>query len=217
VRILVIEDHQLVREMLVVTCANVLPAAQARGAGSGGEGVAACGADQPELILLDLALPDGDGLDFIPALLAAAPRARIVALTSHIDEVSLHRAEKAHVHGFIDKNEQPLSVLKEAIETVMRGQRYYSSAAQRLRAAMRHDPAEFSKLLSDHEQHLLALFGEGLSNDEVGRRLGLAGGTVRNHRSQIMNKLGIHGTPELMRYAIEKGFTRVRRATAAPE
>src|SRR5690606_10611978 len=127
--------------------------------------------------------------------------AKIIALTSHADEVSLHRALKAKVHGFVDKNEQPLAVLKEAVHTVMRGQPYFSSAAQRLRAAMRNDPTEFSKVLSEHEQKLLSLFGEGLSNDEVGRRLGLAPGTVRNHRSQIMSKLDIHGTPELMRYA----------------
>lgn len=200
--------------MLVVSCAGVISGAEVRGAGTGREGVATCAGFQPDLILLDLALPDGDGLDFVPALLAACSRARIVALTSHIDEVSLHRAERADVHGFIDKNEQPLSVLKEAIQTVMGGQRYYSSAAQRLRVAMHHDPTGFNKVLSEHEQRLLALFGEGLSNDEVARRLGLAAGTVRNQRSQIMSKLGIHGTPELMRYAYEKGFTRVRRAAA---
>lgn len=211
VKILVIEDHQLVRDMLVVTCANVIGDTDARGAGSGHEGVALAREFQPDVVFLDLALPDGDGLDFVSAIAAACPQTKIVALTSHTDEVSLHRALRANVHGFVDKNEQPLSVLKEAIHTVMRGQRYFSAAAQRLRSAMHQDPAEFSKILSDHEQRLLSLFGEGLSNDEIGRRLGLASGTVRNHRSQIMSKLDIHGTPELMRYAIEKGFTRLRR------
>lgn len=200
--------------MLVVTCGNVIAEAEVRGAGTGGKGVAVAREFQPDLIFLDLVLPDGDGLDFIPELIAARAGVKVIALTSHADEVSLHRALKANVHGFVDKNEQPLAVLKEAIHTVMRGQPYFSSVAQRLRTAMHQDPVEFSKILSEHEQRLLALFGEGLSNDEIGRRLGLASGTVRNHRSQIMSKLGIHGTPELMRYAIEKGFTRVRRATS---
>lgn len=213
VKILVIEDHQLVRDMLIVTCGSAISGAEVRGAGTGGEGVAIGRTFQPDLIFLDLVLPDGDGLDFIRELMAACVEAKVIALTSHADEVSLHRALKANVHGFVDKNEQPLAVLKEAIHTVMRGQRYFSSVAQRLRTAMHRDPAEFSKILSEHEQRLLALFGEGLSNDEIGRRLGLASGTVRNHRSQIMSKLGIHGTPELMRYAIEKGFTRVRRGS----
>jgi two-component system response regulator NreC len=213
VKILVIEDHQLVREMLVVTCGNVIADAEARGAGSGHEGVAVAREFQPDLVFLDLVLPDGEGLNFIPEIMAGCPTTKVIALTSHADEVSLHRALKANVHGFIDKNEQPLAVLKEAVYTVMRGQPYYSSVAQRLRAAMRSNPADFSKVLSDHEQRMLALFGEGLSNEEIGRRLGLAPGTVRNHRSQIMSKLDIHGTPELMRYAIEKGFTRMRRSS----
>ena len=77
--------------------------------------------------------------------------------------------------------------------------------------AMRADPADFSKLLSAHEQKLLVFFGEGLSNDESAARTGLAWGTVRNHRNNIMAKLNLHSTPELMRYAIDKGFTRPRR------
>ncbi len=197
--------------MLVVTCENVVAGAHVRGAGAGAAGVALCREFQPDLVFLDLVLPDGDGLDFMPEISAAAPEAKVIALTSHADEVSLHRALKAKIHGFIDKNEQPLAVLKEAIHTVMSGQPYFSSVAQRLRTAMHRNPTDFSKILSEHEQRLLALFGEGLSNEEIGRRLGLATGTVRNHRSQIMSKLDIHGTPELMRYAIEKGFTRMRR------
>ncbi|HYP17292.1 MAG TPA: response regulator transcription factor [Opitutus sp.] len=210
-KILVIEDHHLVRDMLVATCDQVVGGAEARGAGSGAEGVSVSRGFGPDLVFLDLVLPDGDGLDFIPALRQIRPDTKIIALTSHPDEVALHRAQRASVNGFVDKNEQPLAVLKEAIHTVMRGQPYFSSVAQRLRAAMHRNPAEFSKVLSEHEQSLLALFGEGLSNEDVGRRLGLAAGTVRNHRSHIMSKLDIHSTPELMRYAIEKGFTRVRR------
>lgn len=213
-KILVVEDHHLVRDLLVVTCMSVIAGSEARGAGSGGEAVDLAERFLPDVIFLDLDLPDGDGLDFIPSLRSASAGSKIVALTSHSDEVALHRALKSQVDGFVDKNEQPLAVLKEAIQAVTAGQPYFSHAAQRLRAAMRSDPTEFSKLLSEHEQALLALFGEGLSNDEVGRRFGIAAGTVRNHRSQIMSKLGIHGTPELMRYAIEKGFTRVGRSTA---
>lgn len=211
-KILVIEDHHLVRDLLVVTCTSVIAGSTVRGVGSGAEGVAACRTFGPDLIFLDLVLPDGDGIDFVGELRAACPDVRLIALTSHTDEVSLHRAQKAKMNGFVDKNEQPLAVLKEAIHTVMRGQAYYSTAAQRLQAAMHSNPAEFSKVLSEHEQRMLTLFGEGLSNDEVAQRFGIAAGTVRNHRSQIMSKLNIHSTPELMRYAIEKGFTRLRRA-----
>lgn len=210
-KILVVEDFQLIRDMLVLACTNVAPGAEARGATTGREAIAAAREFQPDVIFLDLALPDGDGLDFLPEFFVASPGSKIIALTSHADEFTLHRAFNAKVHGFVDKNEQPLPVLQEAIQTVLAGRRYFSSTAHRLKMAMRNDPADFSKLLSDHEQHLLALFGDGLSNEEIAERTGLAWGTVRNHRNNIMSKLNLHSTPELMKYAIEKGFTRLRR------
>lgn len=211
-KILVIEDFQLIRDMLVMACGNLAPGAEAKGATTGSEGVAVCQEFQPEVIFLDLALPDGDGLDFLPQLFAACRSAKVIALTSHVDEFTLHRALKANVHGFVDKNEQPLPVLQEAITTVLSGRHYFSSTAHRLRLAMRGNPlGDFSKLLSDKEQELLKLLGEGLSNEEIAEKTGLAWGTVRNHRNNIMAKLNLHSTPELMRYAIDKGFVRPRR------
>jgi two-component system response regulator NreC len=215
VKILVVEDHQLIREMLVVTCGQLAVGAQVAGASTGAEGVRLCRELQPDLLFLDLALPDGDGLDFLPQLFSACYSAKVIALTSHADEFTLHRALRAHVHGFVDKNEQPLKVLREAIATVMEGRPYFSSAAQRLRAAMRNDPAEFIKVLSEREQQLLALMGAGLTNEDIGAKIGLSAGTVKNHRLNIMNKLDLHSTPELMRYAVEKGLTRSERSLHA--
>jgi len=212
VKIVVIEDHQLVRDMLVESCGHVLPGAEARGASTGAEGVRVCCEFGPGLVFLDLALPDGDGLDFIADIFAASPGAKVVALTSHTDEFTLYRALRAQVHGFVDKNEQPLKVLGEVIASVMDGGRYFSPSAQRLRLAMRNNPVDFSKLLSDREQELLAWFGAGLTDEEIGGRLDLAARTVKKHRLRIMGKLGVHSTPQLMRYALEKGFTRVQGA-----
>lgn len=211
-KIVVIEDHQLVRDMFIASCANVVPGARASGASNAAEGLKACREIQPDLIFLDLVLPDRDGIELMPELLKAVPRARVIALTAHSDEFTLHRALRAHVHGFIDKNEQPLAALSEAIATVMAGRQYFSSVAQRLRASLRNDPAAFDKVLSDREQELLRLLGEGLSNEEVADRVRLTPGTVKLHRRNIMSKLGIHSTPQLMRYALEKGFTRLSRA-----
>ncbi len=206
--IVIIEDHQLVRELLVGSCGSLVPGAQVVGASSGAEGIALCRQHQPDIVLLDLVLPDGDGLDCVARILAAAPNARIIALTSHADEFTLHRAMRARVHGFVDKNEQSLHLLGEAIATVMEGRTYFSSVALRIREGLRKDPAAFDKILSDREQELLPFFGEGLSNAEVAQRVGLTAGTVKLHRRNIMGKLGVHSTPQLMRYALEKGFTR---------
>ena len=210
-KIVIIEDHQLVRDMLVLACGNVEPGAEVGGASTCAEGLALCQRQQPDIVFLDLVLPDGDGLDWVGKIFAAAPRSRIIALTSHADEFTLHRAVRAKVHGFVDKNEQPLGLLREAIATVMAGRPYFSSVAQRVRATLRDDPVAFTKVLSDREQELLRYFGEGLSNEEVAGRVGLTEGTVKLHRRNIMGKLDVHSTPQLMRYALEKGFTRAGR------
>lgn len=213
-KILIVEDHKLVRDMFAVSCCGVLPAAKVAMAGNGADGLAECARVLPDLIFLDLVLPDGDGLDFAPRLRAASPRSKIIALTSFTDEFTVHRALHAEIDGFIDKNEQPLDVLRDAIDAVMAGRHYYSPAAQAVKSSLRSDPASFDKLLSQHEQKLLSLFGEGLTNEVVAQRLGLSASTVKAHRRNILSKLRIHSTPELIHYALEKGFTRVRRRQA---
>jgi two-component system response regulator NreC len=207
VKILIIEDHQLVRDMLIGSCGSLVPGSEVIGAQTAAEGERICSQRKPDIVLLDLVLPDGDGLDWLDRIFTAAPRTKIIVLTSHADEFTLHRALRARVHGFVDKTEQPLHLLGEAIATVMSGRPYFSSAAQRIRSALRGDPAAFDKILSDREQELLGYFGEGLSNAEIAERVGLTQGTVKLHRRNIMGKLNVHSTPQLMRYALEKGFT----------
>ena len=206
--IVVIEDHTLIREMLVATCASSNPGSRVSGAGNAAQGLEACRREQPDLVFLDLALPDRDGLELLPDLFRACSRCKVIALSSYTDEFTLHRALHSNVHGFVDKNEQPLEVLSEAIATVLKGNRYFSSTALRVKANLRNDPAAFDKLLSDWEQQLLGLLGRGLSNEDIARRESLSAVTVRNHRCRIMAKLGIHSTPELITYAVEKGFVR---------
>jgi DNA-binding NarL/FixJ family response regulator len=211
-KIVIIEDHKLVRDMLAVSCRSIVPAGKVTVAGDGATGLRLCGDTQPDLVFLDLVLPDGDGLELLPKIFAASPRSRVIALTSFADEFTVYRALRASVHGFVDKNEQPLEVLKEAIETVMAGGQFCSAAVRKVRASLRTDPLSFDKLLSEHEQRLLGLFGEGLTNEVVAERLELTVSTVKAHRRNILSKLGIHSTPELIHYALEKGFTRVRRS-----
>ena len=207
--ILIIEDHTLVHDMLAFACGRLFPNAQLQITGDGAQAVAMCRRVPPDLIFLDLVLPDCDGLELLPQLQQVAEHARVIALTSFADEFTVHRVLQAKVHGFIAKNEEPLALLKEAVETVMAGGRYYSPVVDRVKAALRADPRSFDKVLSEHEQRLLALFGEGFDNSAVARRLGLSMNTVKVHRRNILSKLNLHSTPELIHYAIEKGFTRV--------
>lgn len=206
---LIVEDHTLVRELLGLVCRQTIPNAEVRAVESAEGALEECAREAPNLVMLDLVLRDGDGLALIPGIFERAPGARVIVLSSHIDEVTLHRALGSRAHGIVDKNEQPIKELGEAIATVMAGGQYLSPAVQRLRASLRADPMAFDKILSVREQEALRLFGGGASNEEVAERLGISANTVRNHRLSIMAKLGIHSTPQLIRYAVEKGFTRL--------
>ncbi|AHF92387.1 histidine kinase [Opitutaceae bacterium TAV5] len=212
--IVVIEDHAMVRGFVARVCEDAFAKPVVHQATTAAEGLALAKSVQPELVLLDLELPDRDGLDLVADLRSVAGGARILVLSAHIDHYSVHRIHGAGVDGFIDKNEQSPEVLCNAMREVVAGRRFFSAAVSRAQAALRADPHAFTKLLTDREIEALRLFGLGLSNEDVAGRFGVNPLTVRNHRRAIMTKLGIHSTPELVRYAIENGFTRIRPRTS---
>jgi two-component system response regulator NreC len=213
-RILIVENQTLVRELLSVACEHVLPEATIETAGSGADALAACRREPPQLMMLDLVLSDGDGLDRLGEFFAIVPDLKVIALSSHIDEFTVHRALKARVDGIVDKNEQPMKALGEAISAVMSGRQYISAGVQRLRSATRADPTSVDKVLSDREQEVLRLIGDGLTNEQIAEKLGLSVTTARNHRLNIMASLDIHSAPQLIRYALEKGFSHTPEGVA---
>ncbi len=198
----------MIRSMIVRSCRDRIGGVEVGEATTGAEAVALCRKTQPDVVLLDIGLPDGDGLDRVPAIREAARQAKIIVLSSQTNAYSLARIHRAEVHGFVDKNEPSPEILAKAIEAVLAGRTWFSAVVERTRAALRADPRAFTKLLSDREQEMLCLIGQGLTNEEIGPKIGLSVNTVRNHRRNIMAKLGIHSSPELIRYALEKGFIR---------
>ena len=207
-KLVIIEDQTMIRQMLVMACKQAMPGAEILSAANGAEGLELCKNEKPELVVLDLVLPDFDGLELVPLIQACGNGVKVLVLSSHADEFTVHRVQQSGVNGFIDKNAQTLGVLQEGLHVVVGGNSYYCSVVQAIRGQMRTDPLSFSKVLSDREMGLLGLLGKGLSNEEIGDRLGLRPNTVRNHRQNIMTKLGLSSTPQLIRYALEKGFTR---------
>jgi len=212
VKLLIIEDQTMARGFVVNLCRAQLACERIEEAATGVAGVAVCREMQPDVVLLDVDLPDASGLDLVEKLNAEAPEAKIVILSSHTEDYVLHRVLQAQVDGFVDKNDEPADAIVEAVEAVMDGRTYFSAAMTRMKSQLRKDPVAFTKLLTGHEQNLLGLFGQGLSNEQIGVQLGLSHRTIGNHRQNIMDKLGISTTPELMRYAVKKGFTRWRAA-----
>lgn len=203
----------MMRDLLVGACRAAFNVTAIGEAGDAKTALDECRKIAPDIVILDLELPDRDGLDLLDELRKAAPGGRIIALSSHTDDVTVHRVIQSGIEGFVDKTGQPMDALREAVATVTEGRRYLSPIVREVWKRLREEPAAFNKLLSDREQEILVLVGRGYTNSEIADQLGLRSITVQNHRCNIMAKLGLHSTSHLIRYATEKGFTRLRSGT----
>jgi len=204
----------MVRDLIVQLCRENFPRAEVVAVEDGRAGTEQCRRLRPDLVLLDLDLPDGDGLDRIGEIRRIHPAVRIIVITSHSDDYAIHRSLEANVAAFVDKCSQPIEAVGDAISEVAAGRTFHSPVVARAKARLRNDPHAFTKLLSLREQEVLRLIGEGFHNDLVAERLAVSPKTILTHRRNIMSKLGVHSTPELIRYAFKKGFTRLRQPEA---
>lgn len=207
VRIVIIEDHLMFREVLRKVCAEDLRHQVVGEAGDGARGVQLVAETAPDLVLLDLHLPNLDGFGVVEAIRKDNRDLRILVLSSHCDEYTVFRAERLRVQGFVDKNTNTVATLKAAITAVGGGQVWFSDAFLRTKAARHRDPNSFDKLLTERERAVLALVGEPLTDSEIAVRLEIAPETVEKHRFNVLRKLGLESTAEMARYAREHGFT----------
>lgn len=214
-RIVIVEDHLMFREVLRKVCVEDLKHVVVAEAADGAKAVDLVTKHSPDLVLLDLHLPNLDGFSIIEALRKTAARdLHILVLSSHCDEYTVFRAERLRVQGFVDKNTNTVATLKAAITAVADGQAWFSEAFLRVKKARLRDPQSFDKLLTERERIVLALIGEPMTDIEIAERLTIASETVEKHRFNILRKLGLESTAELARYAREHGFTLAARKGA---
>ncbi len=195
------------REVLRKVCTVDLRHKVVGEAGDGREAVEVVRTAKPELVLLDLHLPNLDGFGVVEEIRKLAPETRILVLSSHCDEYTVFRAERARVQGFVDKNTNTVAALKEAITAVVEGRVSFSEAFMRAKNARLRDPQSFDKLLTERERAVLSLIGAPLGDEEIGKRLAIATETVEKHRFNLLKKLGLATTTDLVRYARDHGFT----------
>lgn len=214
--VVVVEDHALVADLLAAVCERDFGFTVAAARNLGAEGLSAIREHRPDLVLLDISLPDMDGLALAETVRREFPAVRIMVLSSLRDPATLRRVREIGVHGYVDKREQTLPVLREAIRQVAAGGSYFSPVVAEAAQRLARDPHSFHRVLSPYEQTVLGLIGESLSDAEIAARLNIKSATAQSRRRDIMGKLNIHSTPKLIRYAIENGFTRPEHFPRGP-
>lgn len=209
-RVVVVEDQRLVAEFFHYHCRDLgLEVVQI--CATCREGLAAIRTHRPELVLMDISLPDGDGLELAKTLLDELPEVKILAISSHRDPWTMLQVQRIGLHGFVDKNEQRREVLTEAIHAVLAGRVYYTPIVNESSASIRRDPKAFIRVLSDYETRILSMIGESKTDEEIATVLNISPATVQSRRRDIMTKLDVHTTPKLIHYAIVNGLTRVEQ------
>lgn len=213
VKIMIVEDHVLFREMMRGVCERDFGWTVVAETGNGTDAAKLAEEHQPDVVLLDLHLPDRDGLAVAEDLIRSRSSVRILIVSSRCDDYTLYRVERAGVHGFLDKNTSTPENLRMALEQVAEGRAFYSRLFQDAKLARLRDPKNFAATLTEWERVILGYIGQSLSDDEIAEKIGIRPSTVMTHRSNIMQKLGVSGTPKLIRYALDHGFTHLPTQT----
>ncbi len=209
-RVIIVEDQRLIAEFFAFHCRDLGLQVLQR-CGTCREGLAAIREHQPDLVLMDISLPDGDGLELAKTILDELPQIKILAISSHRDPWTMLQVQRIGLHGFVDKNDQRPDVLSEAINAVLGGRVYYTPIVNESSASIRRDPKAFIRVLSDYETRILSMIGESKTDEEIGAILGISPATVQSRRRDIMRKLDVHTTPKLIHYAIINGLTRAEQ------
>lgn len=205
-KIAIIEDHAMFRDALRKACTDDLKHQVVGETDSGTAAVELILRTKPDVVLLDLGLPDMDGFRVAERVLRALPTVRILAISSYNDEMTSLRIEKSGVHGFVHKSTGTIRMLKDALDEIAAGKTYYCPAFLAARQVRQKNPRSVEKILSEAEQQVLSLIALGLSDNEIGGRLKISPRTAQKHRSNILLKLEIKGTPKLITFAVEHGF-----------
>lgn len=199
----------MLRDLLCVLLNARFKPADLQNFGSGAAGLNYCRTHQPELVIVDLGLPDMDGRQVIRALHAASPHSRIVVLTGQISSTLAGQLLALGVSGYVDKA-SPLEHLDTAIQRVLEGGIYFSAglgaAPARVRASTVDINSPSPELLTEREREIVRLVAAGLISKEIADKLSLSPRTVEKARAQILAKLELRDLPELVRWCIRHGL-----------
>jgi DNA-binding NarL/FixJ family response regulator len=216
--ILIVDDHPLVREGLKVIIGRSSKFEVVGEAGEAREGFRMAEELKPDLVLLDISLPDESGIELTRRIKSALPEALILIVSMHSKIDYVTEAFKAGATGYLVK-ESAAEKLLTALESVSTGEHYLDSpVSHSVIQQLIKSPEKDMKIadgpyggLTPREQEILRMLAEGLSAKEIAEKLFISPKTVENHRTNVMNKLGLNSSIELARYAARIGLIDIDR------
>lgn len=206
-RILCVEDDAHFREFLVSLLQPVMGAGTViHEAADGATALSLARSHQPDLVLLDVGLPDISGLQVAGALSLLSRQPRVLILTSYAPEQVLKRIHPSQVSGLLLKSDVVGSELIEGLQAVLHDRPYYSRHVREVMAATRDHLRRYAEFLSPLELELLPLFGTGWTNEQIASRIHLSGASIQNLRQSILHKLDLPHTKQLIEWAVIHGI-----------
>lgn len=213
IRIVIADDHKIVREAIGALLSNELGMEVVGEAEDGRTAVQLARELQPNVIVMEVVLPNLNGIEATRQIVRELPAVKVIALSARSDRRSVREALKAGASGYVPKS-CAFQELVTAIGNVVSNQTYLSSKISGIvvegyiHRLSEHDDSAYS-LLTPREREVLQLIAEGKSTKTIARELYVSTKTIEWHRSQLMSKLGVQSVAELVKYAISEGLTCV--------
>ncbi len=206
ISIMLADDHSVVRQGFRRILESQADLEIVGEASNGREAVERASELTPDVVVMDVAMPELNGIEATRRLLEASPRTRVLALSMHKDAVYVREILRAGARGYLLKDAIDADLLA-AVRAVARGEGYLSPAiADAVLTDYRQHVTDPIDLLTSREREVLQLIAEGKTNKEIAASLKLSVYTVDAHRGRIMEKLNLHSTGELVRFAVRKGL-----------
>jgi two-component system, NarL family, invasion response regulator UvrY len=202
IRLALAEDHTIVRWALKEALGKAEDIDVVGEAGTAAETLEMVKRDRPEVLLLDLTLPDKSGFDVLSELRLLETSPLVIVLTWHTEPSYAARAIAAGAHGYLTKSVEPEALLA-AIRAVSRGEQVIPPGIEQLLAAGDGHPAS---ALTAREQQVMEMLGRGMTNREIAEHLEISIKTVDTHRGHVLKKLGLRNNSELTRFAVKHGY-----------
>jgi two-component system, NarL family, response regulator NreC len=211
IRILLADDHTVIRRGLRALLERQSGFTIVAEAADGREAVELAATLDPDVAVVDIGMPNVNGIEAAGRITDKRPETAVVILSMHADESYVLRALKSGARGYLLKD-SPEEDLINAINAVHQGKAFFSPVISKMLAEdyirqIRQRGVEDSyELLTPREREILQMLGEGNSNKEVARKLNLSLHTIETHRGNLLEKLNLHSTAELILYAVRKGI-----------